>query len=317
MSDWTGLQNGSREFLLGASHDPDSTLASLNGNRLALDSITDLLRRSFIDDAVIEHTAASSSAASSSTAPASAASFVAYKTVRGYDNGSFKALFPEPTGIDVNMMPIKLFDLKRSLPENLHGYLPLIMECKVRMGKKRYDQIVYLTVQESHVPAGESQRRPGLHIERPHGSGGAGSHLLYDASKPPSEQRAYFDAAWGLGYVGHNGIPIDGIFMANTVPGSCRVWPALIGEPERVTDAHGGIEHLRERLGSGVEVGDELIWMTDRTPHESLPVSGSGMRQFFRLVVGPISVWHANHNTANPLGTLPYAPVTHEDRFSV
>ena len=273
---WTGLQIGSREFLLGASHDPGSTLASLNGNRLALDSITDSLRRSFVDDAVIE---------------AVASSFVMYKTVAFGGGGShimgFKALFPEPTGIDVNMMPIKSID-KRTLPDNLHGYLPLIIQCYVRMGKKRYDQICYLTVHESHVPAGESQRRPGLHIERPHGSGGSGSHLRYDPSKKIDEQREYFDAAWGLGYVGRDDIPIDGIFMANTVPGTCRVWPALIGEPEQLADMHGGIEHLRERLGPGVDVGDELVWMTDRTPHESLPCDVGGMRQFFRLVVGPI-----------------------------
>jgi hypothetical protein len=47
--------------------------------------------------------------------------------------------------------------------------------------------------------------------------------------------------------------------------------------------------------------------MTDRTPHESLPVpTGAGVRrQYFRLVVGTVTAWYADHSTPNPLGYLP------------
>jgi hypothetical protein len=63
----------------------------------------------------------------------------------------------------------------------------------------------------------------------------------------------------------------------------------------------------------------------DRTPHESLPVKAPendpmathAYRQFFRLVVGSISVWYSKHNTPNPLGMLPDAPISNEDKFAI
>jgi hypothetical protein len=45
--------------------------------------------------------------------------------------------------------------------------------------------------------------------------------------------------------------------------------------------------------------------MTDRTPHESLPVPAGSRRQYFRLVVGTVTAWYADHSTPNPLGYLP------------
>ena len=77
----------------------------------------------------------------------------------------------------------------------------------------------------------------------------------------------------------------------------------------------------------------ELIWMTDKTPHESLPIpvavgnssrpveemhQTSGIkhtkleatpaqpqrRQFFRLVVGEVTAWFADHSTPNPLASI-------------
>jgi hypothetical protein len=45
--------------------------------------------------------------------------------------------------------------------------------------------------------------------------------------------------------------------------------------------------------------------MTDKTPHESLPLQNNANRQYFRLVVGTITTWFADHCTANPLGVLP------------
>eukprot|EP01040_Poterioochromonas_malhamensis_P010766 gene10766-11734_t len=68
---------------------------------------------------------------------------------------------------------------------------------------------------------------------------------------------------------------------------------------------HGSLERMRgllggptKRLGAG-----ELVWLSDRTPHESLPMEDTSIRrQFFRLVVGEIGFWYADHNTANPTG---------------
>ena len=63
--------------------------------------------------------------------------------------------------------------------------------------------------------------------------------------------------------------------------------------------------------------------MTDKTPHESLPVPVSAgnnvCRQYFRLVLGPVSAWFAEHSTPNPLGTVPPPEVriVHGDKFAL
>ena len=64
--------------------------------------------------------------------------------------------------------------------------------------------------------------------------------------------------------------------------------------------------------------------MTDRTPHESLPVPCKSnetppRRQYFRLVIGTVSAWFADHSTPNPLGHLPpdSVRIVHGDKFSL
>jgi hypothetical protein len=77
---------------------------------------------------------------------------------------------------------------------------------------------------------------------------------------------------------------------------------------------------MRPRLGPPrlLEAG-ELCWLTDRTPHEALPLTRSTdrvYRQFFRLVVGPVDVWYARHSTPNPRGLQPDARISFEDKFA-
>jgi hypothetical protein len=199
--------------------------------------------------------------------------------------------------------------------------------------------VAYLTITEGLVPVGQAQRRPGLHIERPglvHGGttvapGAAGYKELAAA------------LAWGMGdWDVVEQIPVDGIIMVSNVAGTSAVWPRLIVAPEEVCDEHGGIEPLRHRLGPPRLLGaGELCWLTDRTPHECLPVPAPAPasdpapapasaqqaaivvvdgvpcvhRQFARLVLGPISVWHSRHNTPNPDGLAPAAPVSDVDKW--
>ena len=261
------------------------------------------------------------------------------------------SVLPPPSGrdIDVNMMPINLVHLDVSLPDFLKNYTKSIRACLTTPYnvEDRSERIAYLTVQEGMVPVGRSQRRPGLHIDRHNNrireSQGGGEASTAPPCHPWRQEdpalRAlsarHYDTAWGLGkahhglggaYHGHT-LPIDGIFMASSVANSCAVWPRIIYEPEKITDEHGGIEHLRELLGEPVLLGaDELCWLTDRTPHESLPLypihNGEEndeaepthvFRQFFRLVAGPVSVWYTKHNTPNPTGTLPGAEVEIDD----
>lgn len=237
-----------------------------------------------------------------------------------------KVIFPTPQDININMMPIKLFD-QSSIPELYHPYLPIIYQCpnlryKYINGQHidMIDKIVYLTIHESLVPVGQTQRRPGLHIERP-GALEEGGRLVV---KPPyfcEEDIEYNSLSWGLGNWGDNH-PIDGIYMASNISDSCTVWPVVIENPHEVTDAHGGMDHMAPYIGPGHSLkAGELCWITDRTPHKSNPIVSDDpevkfvYRQFFRLVVGKISVWYSKHNTPNPLGILPDAPISDADKF--
>lgn len=136
------------------------------------------------------------------------------------------------------------------------------------------------------------------------------------------------------------------IFMGSTVSDSCAVYNALL--PPDLVGRGGNVEHMRSALTFGgpptgrvlghrggaygpacgpeddesrrrqptALQAHELFWMTDRTPHESLPLDRPAFRQYFRLVAGPIGVWYAAHSTPNPLGTPPDAPVVTYDKFT-
>ncbi len=85
---------------------------------------------------------------------------------------------------------------------------------------------------------------------------------------------------------------------------------------------HGSLERMRDLLGSPTKLlsAGELVWLSDRTPHESLPLTDPSVRrQFFRLVVGEIGFWFADHNTPNPTGySIPETvPIIHGNKFEL
>ena len=190
-------------------------------------------------------------------------------------------LFPEPSDIVINMMPFVMGD-RGSVPEEFSEYLPRIDDCKLpesEMGK-----VGYLTIHESMVEKGESQRRPGLHTE-----------------KNPK-------GAWGGGSWGGRG----GLYMGSDVRGSCRVWDEYVDYPGDLGDC----EHIRSYLGDGILLEEnELVWLTDGTPHEALPASEDTYRQFFRLITSDVSVWYSAHSTGNRLGIMPECRVMHGSKF--
>ena len=105
--------------------------------------------------------------------------------------------------------------------------------------------------------------------------------------------------------------------MVSNVNNSCRVWDCEILRPEAddaldIVGKHGDIEHLREFLPSTSQVmeANVLYWITDRTPHESLPLSKGTYRQFFRLVTSNVGAWFEDHSTKNPSGVVPDPNIT-------
>jgi hypothetical protein len=214
--------------------------------------------------------------------------------------------FPAPTSRKVNMMPFILGD-KQSLPDDLQSYWGMIEACPYV--QEEVGKIAYLTVHESYVDTNKSQRRGGLHIESP----GFFADDVHAESFHPGVEHP-----WGMGVFFSPDKYEGGIYIASNRSDTTEVWDALVDSSvPGMVDKGGGCEYLREWIGTGTKLqANELIWMTDRTPHEALPQQSSGNRQFFRLVMPSVSHWFAKHSTANPKVPLPdHVKVIEGDKF--
>jgi len=200
--------------------------------------------------------------------------------------------FPEPKDRNVNMMPFVLGN-KESLPEYLHPYYDsCIARCPAMPDE--IGKVCYLTVAEGYVSASDTQRRGGLHVEAP------GSHAK------DSNFVAAIEHAWGCGVAFFPDELHGGLFMASNMHHTCAVWNALVDTQTGAVDSHGGMNHLRPFLGPATKLSaNELVWLTDKTPHEALPQEQDGYRQFFRVVTSSISLWFEDHSTPNPKCPLP------------
>lgn len=186
--------------------------------------------------------------------------------------------FPKAQNINVNMMPFIMGDIK-SIPPEYRQYSRIINNCLRDANSEEYGKVGYLTISESLVKAGHSHRRAGIHTESPH--------------------KCY---AWGNDWGG--GINNGGIYMVSNVNNSCKAWDFEINEDmighlgscENMTMPEDK-EHIFEK--------DQLMWLTDRTPHESMILLKDTYRQFFRLVMSNVSIWYSRHSTSNRLGIKP------------
>ena len=186
--------------------------------------------------------------------------------------------FPKYQGIMINMMPFIIGDIN-TLPENVRAYINIIELCNLKKGDK-----AYLSINESVVAKGKTQRRPGIHTD---GTSAVG---------------------WGGGSWGGNK-KTEGIWMASS-DGRCRVWNSETWD----VDNHGGMKYEPE--GSATILDPSVLyWMSDRTPHESLPALAFVPRQWFRLVADNIGIWWEKHSTPNPFGVQPNANIIKSSKF--
>jgi hypothetical protein len=206
-----------------------------------------------------------------------------------------KATFPESRGISINMMPYVIGDVE-SIPEEYRQYVPMIEACGVEKEENR--KIGYLTILESDVKAGVSQRRPGVHTD---------GHCCKNGDK-----KAW--GGWGSGkMLGDGTLHVKGIYVASNIPDTCQAWDKAIDNSGWMGDCEGCPDIMKE-LGETPAVmmgADRIYWMTDRCPHESLPVKEDCHRQFFRLVTSAVDIWYTRHSTPNRLGVK--APCQHVD----
>ena len=225
-----------------------------------------------------------------------------------------KVTFPPPTGININMMPIVIGNTW-SIPLEYRKYIPLLMSCPIN--REEYGQIGYLTIHESEVMEEQtSQRRKGIHTESP-------GTIYYNPttytvsngtrSKWEIQKNASLTVAWGRGNFHENFQDTctfeGGLYMASNVTNSTKVWNCEIQNLDQVVDQYGGLEHnfvssFLRHPGNNLQQG-EMCWMTDRTPHASMPLKKGTKRSYFRLVTSQVSAWYEEHSTKNPYGVVP------------
>jgi hypothetical protein len=229
--------------------------------------------------------------------------------------------FPPSTGVSCNMMPVRIGD-HASFPPEFRQYAPLVDACEIN--QEEHGQIGYLTVTESTVLVDGPQRRGGIHTESP-GALPRDARYSNEFDKGQGGNEGIY--RWGCGIIrGYEKMTLDpskprspwsqgrsgGIYMASTVDASCQVWDTFVKKPGEL----GSCEHLRDELGPGHPMfAGELWWITDRTPHEALPIAAGTHRQYFRFVTNQLSMWYSQHNTPNPLGIQPDCAVSHENKF--
>ncbi|ORY42463.1 hypothetical protein BCR33DRAFT_718152 [Rhizoclosmatium globosum] len=135
--------------------------------------------------------------------------------------------------------------LEEMLPPECKQYAPIIVVC-LRQCRNEWGKVGYLTIHESYVQEGATQRRPGLHIESP-------GNLPDD---PFIEAHAYHrfycwgGGNFGTGIGGHldqfGNVNVEGgIFMASNMDDTYRVWDCMISEHWDVTFVLGNIEPVK------------------------------------------------------------------------
>jgi hypothetical protein len=216
--------------------------------------------------------------------------------------------FPEYQGIMINMMPFVIGDVD-TLPKDVRAYADVIGSCGLKKGDK-----AYLSINESIVEQGKTQRRPGIHTDGTSavGWGGWGGNASRFGGGGNDFGGGALASSWG-GHPTHPGWggnkAGEGIWIASS-DGRCRIWNSQTWD---VND-HGGLNHEPDGEATVMEPS-VLYWMGDRTPHESLPALKDGQRQWFRIVADKIGAWWAQHSTANPFGVQPNAPIIHRSKF--
>ena len=240
--------------------------------------------------------------------------------------------FPQPTNININMMPFlasRNFE-ETQLPDYIKPYAKMIRSVILcacgynNVNRSKVEgKIFFLTIQESWVEDNTSQRRPGLHTDNP-------GPIIINKSCRETTTKAVSscnegsgslnyvlcDHDWGIGVLLNESNEEGGIYLMSNVENSCRVWDCKIkahSDGEETISSFGDIEHLRPFLPEDNAVilkANYLCWITDRTPHESLPLNKRQFRQFFRVVTSEVSLWFTDDNTENPNGVKPDSRIT-------
>lgn len=221
----------------------------------------------------------------------------------GHHFRSRDVCFPPSAERYCNMLPFVSHD-NYSIPSEYHAYMPIIDRCRRLANISQHEhKIWYLTIHESQVAPSAFQRRPGIHTEG------------FLAAKASCKNVMQWHN-WGFGRGQFDG----GIYHASTVSDSCRMWNVLLPRESSAALAVGcDLDHLRgvlDEVALAVQPrANDIYWMTDATPHESLPLKEGTYRQYFRLVAGNVTAWWKKHSTVNRLGIQPDCDILTHSKF--
>ena len=233
--------------------------------------------------------------------------------------------FPSPNDLNINMMPFKMCREFENcfLPENLRQYWelfiqPLFSPYREASARLEEGKVCYITIHESLVGPGKSQRRPGLQIElgainrmteqkSSQGVAHTNDEEVMGNGIADTEfyRHPYASATWMIDIVK------GGIYMATNVSESCAVWNSQIrydkiNKAKEIIGSHGNIDIIKPYIGKQTIMDpNKIYWITDRTPHESLQLKKETYQQYFKLVTHWVSHWFEDYYTKNPLGLMP------------
>jgi len=186
-------------------------------------------------------------------------------------------ILPEFAGVRIQLMPVQMRDVN-SLPFGLRDWDRLFHRlCSFVPG---VNGIAYLTIDQRWTLAGETHRRPGLHVD------GMGS--------------------WG----GGGGWGGNGMITVSSHSGCVAYNREFTGEPRRGVDCgdpdEGDCGHLWGQCeGTGTMLEPNVAYLCNpMCVHESVPVEQDCFRTFVRLSLPNDGVWPRNC-TPNPRGIVP------------
>jgi hypothetical protein len=186
------------------------------------------------------------------------------------------------TGTRVMMMPFHLEDVM-SIPGSLEHWRGFIASI-VKSGGGPKVGTAYLTIDEALVEEGQTQRRPGLHVDGIDEKGSSGG--------------------WGGG---GGGWGTNGMIVAASVAG-CNVYA---GDFDGWPQPNGDCSHLAEQCNEKSRVlldSNQAYWLGPMTVHEVFPMRETTQRQFVRISMPSDAPWYQGY-TENPTGVKPTGPI--------
>ena len=185
------------------------------------------------------------------------------------------------------MMPFIQGD-SSSLPDEYKSYAKIVDENYLEKG-----EIGYLTIDESYVNSGESQRG--------YNSKGINRNVHIEVGRYENKNR-WGGSGGGSSWGGRNQTLLNDdtmVLIANNISDTCRVWDTKELSYTDDGDLSEYIDRYPEHTGMMLKSG-EVAKISIFTPHECVSQKESGLRQFFRIV-GKGVTGREEYFTVNPL----------------